>query len=84
MYRLLITILFLLTFGLAGQTFAGQDKMEAIDEALEDEEIVNELSASELEKVKFLRHEGEEHYRAMDRDLAHQAFDEAKEVLGIN
>lgn len=84
MYRLLITILFLLTFGLAGQTFAGQDKMEAIDEALEDEEIVNELSAAELEHVKFLRHEGEEHYRAMDRDLAHQAFDEAKEVLGIN
>lgn len=78
-----------LMFGLsAGVQADAQSEVEAkidrIDKALENDEVVEQLSASEREHVELLRIEGREHYMAQDRGYANQALDQAKEILDLS
>ncbi len=86
MLRLLTTLA--LSLGLAFSIpFAAnaepQERLERIHKALEDEQVTQELEASEKEFVRILSAEAREHYLAQDRDYANQALDRAEEILDI-
>ncbi len=83
MYRFLLALL--LTFGMAGLAHAHgcPGKMADIDEAMEDDERMAELSPTESEEVRMLRFQGEEHHADGNHDDAMKALAEAKEILGL-
>ncbi|MCK8516888.1 hypothetical protein M0534_11215 [Methylonatrum kenyense] len=60
-----------------------QERLERIHEAMNDDEVTQELEASEKEFVQILSAEAQEHYLAQDRDYANQALDRAEEILDI-
>lgn len=56
--------------------------MSDIDEALQDQDKVAQLSEDELERVRELREQGEQYHNEGDHDQSEEALNEAKEILG--
>lgn len=57
--------------------------MAEIDRALEDEALVAQVEASDLERVHALRQEGEAYHADGAHTQSEAALNEAKEILGI-
>lgn len=57
--------------------------MNDIDEALEDDAVTSELDEGELERVRELRQEGEDHHNEGNHEESEEALNEAKEILGV-
>ena len=57
--------------------------MQTMDAALQNPEVTEELSNSDLEYVRALRMEGEEHHEAGMHGHSVQVLEEAIEVLGV-
>ncbi|MCC5884447.1 MAG: hypothetical protein JJU25_17665 [Halomonas sp.] len=57
--------------------------MGEIDEALEDEALVAQLSEGELEQVRELREEGEQAHEAGDHARSEDLLHQAKAILGV-
>ncbi|MFQ3789158.1 hypothetical protein [Halomonas sp. A29] len=57
--------------------------MGEIDQALEDEEKVSQLSEDELAQVRELREQGEQYHNDGDHQQSEEALNQAKEILGV-
>jgi hypothetical protein len=57
--------------------------MSDIDEALQNEEIVAQLSEDELERVNELRAQGEQYHNDGEHDRSEEVLNEAKGILGV-
>lgn len=57
--------------------------MSDIDEALQNETRVAQLSDDELERVRELRQQGEEYHQAGDHAQSEDALNEARNMLGL-
>jgi len=57
--------------------------MSDIDQGLEDEEKVSQLSEDDLARVKELREQGEQYHNDGEHDQSEEALNEAKEILGV-
>ncbi|WP_104204708.1 hypothetical protein [Billgrantia saliphila] len=57
--------------------------MSDVDEALENEEKVSQLSEDELSQVRDLREQGEQHHSDGNHDQSVEALNKAKEILGV-
>lgn len=57
--------------------------MSEIDDALEDDAKISQLSEDELARVKELREQGEQYHNDGDHAQSEEALNEAKEILGV-
>lgn len=57
--------------------------MSDIDQALEDDAKVSQLSEEELQQVRDLREQGEQYHNDGDHDQSEETLNEAKEILGV-
>ncbi|MCE8017585.1 hypothetical protein HOP62_16025 [Halomonas sp. MCCC 1A17488] len=57
--------------------------MSEIDDALEDDAKVSQLSEDDLARVRELREQGEQYHNDGDHAQSEEALNEAKELLGI-
>ncbi|KAA0012827.1 hypothetical protein F0A17_07775 [Billgrantia pellis] len=83
MIKKLLATLVLMAFIAPAWAHMCPSLMSDIDEALEDEEKVSQLSEDELSRVRDLREEGEQYHNDGDHDQSVEALNEAKEILGV-
>lgn len=57
--------------------------MAEIDQALDNEDKVSQLSEDELAQVRTLREQGEQYHNDGEHDQSVEALNEAKEILGV-
>ncbi|MGR2739151.1 hypothetical protein ACUY1T_11950 [Billgrantia sp. Q4P2] len=83
MIKKLFAALVLMAF--ISPAWAGQCPMlmGEIDQALEDEEKVSQLSEEDLSRVRDLREQGEQYHTDGDHAQSEEALNEAKEILGV-
>ncbi|MCE8025400.1 MULTISPECIES: hypothetical protein [Halomonadaceae] len=83
MIKKLFAAMVLLAFALPAWAHMCPALMSEIDEALQDEEKVAQLSEDELERVHELRAQGEQYHNDGEHDQSVDVLNEAKEILGV-
>ncbi|MCE9682133.1 hypothetical protein [Halomonas alkalisoli] len=83
MIKTLFAALVLLAFAFPAWAASCPMLMGEIDEALQDDAKVAQLSEAEIEQVNELRQEGEEAHNAGDHARSEDLLHQAKEILGV-
>lgn len=79
----LLAALVLMAFSASAWAHMCPALMSDIDQALEDEEKVAQLSEDELAQVRELREQGEQYHNDGDHDQSEDVLNQAKEILGV-
>ncbi|QJQ95919.1 MULTISPECIES: hypothetical protein [Halomonadaceae] len=83
MIKSLFATLALMLFASAAWAHTCPALMSEIDQALEDDAIVAQLSEDELAEVRELRERGEAYHIEGEHDQSEETLNEVKDMLGI-